>query len=94
MIHEEKDYDISEIPEEEPVFLLRSTDPVSPRIVELWAKLSYAEGSIDQDKLTDILRHGARMREYNIKNGGMQHITMDDLIKLAMIHNLVAELSE
>ena len=64
MLHEEKDYDISKIPDDEPVFLLRGKDPAAFVAVKLWAQISYERGMISREKLNQVLNHSDRMRKH------------------------------
>ncbi len=63
MIHEERDYDLSKIPADEPVFLLRGTDPFAPDLVRQWAQMN--QSVVEGKKLLLVLNHADKMEEYN-----------------------------
>jgi len=65
MIHEEKDYDITKIPADEPVFLLRGTDPFAPDLVREWAHRNRL--FLSTEKMNSVCEHADKMEEYNNK---------------------------
>ena len=65
MIHEQKDYDINKIPEDEPVFLLRGKDPLAADLVRLWAQRNLEhDGEGLEAKRQSVLAHADRMEKY------------------------------
>ena len=67
MIHEEKDYDIGKIPEDEPVFLLRGKDPTACAVVQYWVELNKLNMRVT--KSLDVLDHAIKMRDYATTHG-------------------------
>lgn len=70
------------IPDDEPVFLIRSKDIVGPRIVELWAHNARSEGA--DDALCDrVLEFAMEMQEYARVhyNGGKAPDTPEGMLR-------------
>lgn len=73
MLHARKDYmsiqDASgRIPEDEPVFLLRSTDVTAPKVVEYWAELAKAAGA-NEVIVNAALAQAQAMRHHQTRLG-------------------------
>jgi len=60
MLHAKKDYDISKIPEDEPVFLLRAQDRLSDMVVRYWAQLNEQYGGSEELSLA-AREHAVKM---------------------------------
>ena len=63
MIHEEKDYDMSKIPSDEPVFLLRGTDMFARQVISFWVFLQRKRKGMEA-KRESVLAHADRMACY------------------------------
>lgn len=72
MIHEQKDYDINKIPDDEPVFLLRGSDPHAAKTIDAWLDL-HRSGDLEHDKRNSICDHADAMRDYYAKQDRCQH---------------------
>jgi len=74
MKHARKDYNpriqdaAGLIPEDEPVFLIRSSDKVGAAAVEAWANLAAASGA-DFDMVRRAVSHARLMRQYADEHG-------------------------
>lgn len=77
MIHEREDYNKrvqcidGSIPDDEPVFLLRGTDPHALETIRHWVKLkagSLKTGGKHGDNLKSVIAHAERMHDYYLKN--------------------------
>ena len=69
MIHARSDYDgiqdaTGHIPEDEPVFLLRSRDALAPQVVMFWAAIAKANG-VAPEMVRTAENWALRMAEYN-----------------------------
>ena len=62
MIHEEEDYDLSKIPEDEPVFLVRGKDPAALEIIRTWLHVHKAD--ITRGKRLSLMMHATKMERY------------------------------
>jgi hypothetical protein len=51
------------IPQDEPVFLLRGTDPATPAAIETWAVINQHLGA-PTARICESLRHSERIRKY------------------------------
>jgi len=73
MIHARNDYNRIQDPEgkiaeDEPVFLLRAKDSISPFVVEFWAKrLRLSGGDVEMTRMAEF--QADRMREWQKRNG-------------------------
>ena len=56
----------SKLEDDEPFFVLRSTDPHAPAIVELWATLrgAYVPTGVDADKIKEARTCAVQMRAW------------------------------
>jgi hypothetical protein len=73
VIHARKDYDRIQdpaglIPVDEPVFLLRGTDPASPMVVATWANMVESMGA-HPEIVAAARSQVIRMREYQAAKG-------------------------
>lgn len=73
MKHARKDYDRIQdpaglIPEDEPVFLIRSKDLVGPEAVRAWARLAKREGA-DFSIVNRAFAHAERMETWQMVHG-------------------------
>ena len=66
MIHATRDYDISKIPEDEPVFLLRARDPFATKAISRW--IDAAEGHVPADRLDLVEQHMLRFEKWQRYN--------------------------
>lgn len=78
MIHAQRKYDRIQdpsgtIPADEPVFLLRGTDPATPAAIETWAVVAQHIG-VPTSRIVDALRHSNRIRTYQEVYPGLAHI--------------------
>ncbi|MCK5020587.1 MAG: hypothetical protein KAS32_26445 [Candidatus Peribacteraceae bacterium] len=72
MIHESKKYDgVQEskgvVGKDEPVFLLRGTDPDALKVIQYWVRLKGGPGYTGEgkkDKLQSVIAHAEKMEEY------------------------------
>jgi len=67
MIHEEADYDMNKIPDDEPVFLLRGTDMFARQVVDFWVFLHRNRKGMDA-KRESVLAHADRMARYEFNH--------------------------
>jgi hypothetical protein len=51
---------------DEPLFVLKATDPLAPRVVEEWARIAQENG-VNQAKIDDARQLAERMRQYHEK---------------------------
>lgn len=58
--------------DDEPIFVLRSTDRLAPDIVREWAKLA-ERGGTDRGKIEEAYRLAGRMEDWASANGGSKH---------------------
>ena len=73
MKHARSDYDRiqdpdGEIPEDEPVFMLRAQDIVAPQVVEIWAMAAHNAGAAD-DIVQHAYEHAGLMRKWQQEHG-------------------------
>ena len=54
--------------DDEPIFVLRGTDPFAPDLVRRWA-ISAAQHNINPEKVRHAYEHAGRMEHYNQAHG-------------------------
>jgi len=72
MRHAREDYNriqdpAGEIPEDEPVFLIRGKDIVAPKVIRHWAWRAHEEGA-DEDVVTRALEWARHIEEWQAEN--------------------------
>jgi len=73
MLHARPDYNriqdpLREIPQDEPVFLLRGQDVAAPQVVEMWALLAHDAGAKD-DIVQAAYEQAQAMRIWQFEHG-------------------------
>ena len=53
---------------DEPIFILRSSDPIAPMLVELWADIVKLNGSQPDKKIQEALKCAEDMKKYKHQN--------------------------
>jgi hypothetical protein len=70
MIHAREDYNtgnkMEEIPEDEPVFLLRGQDKLAHTVVRYWCALAEEEG-VDPQMIRLAKKHAEKMAAWSVK---------------------------
>lgn len=66
---EAKDGCLAKAGDDEPIFVLRSTDKLAPRVVRFWAYLARREGT-SNEKTHEAIGLARMMEEWAIKHGG------------------------
>ena len=69
MIHAHRAYDGVQdskgvVPEDEPVFLLRASDPLAVEVVIIWAALATVREVHSVDKVETVALHASRMQKW------------------------------
>ena len=74
MLHQKEKYNLDcqcssgRIPDDEPVFLLRGSDPLAPILVRAWADLAFADKRIDALEYDSLLLHAVKMKTYRLES--------------------------
>lgn len=59
--------------EDEPIFVLRSTDTLAPRVIEMWSDLAAFCGT-PMDKVNEARQLANRMREWQVEHLDAVHV--------------------
>lgn len=75
MLHARRDYDRfqdpeEEIPEDEPVFLIRGQDMVAPSVLKYYADMAELVGA-DKELVDAVRKHAELMIDYQYQQGGL-----------------------